>query len=204
MKKLLTTIIGVLLITTTYAQSVSFGPKVGMNISKLTNIDSDEKLGLNVGMFFTGYFTSVLGIEVSAMFSQEGTSRSVDLPGFGNDIDVKTKLNFLNIPVVLKLNPIGGLNFFVGPQFGLLLSAKDKIGDDVTIKVKDEFHNANLSGVAGFGYRFIENIDISVSYNFMFTKTNKSNVISVPGGSISYEVPNMKGNTWQLTIGYAF
>lgn len=206
MKKLITLIVISFLTITTYAQGVSFGPRVGMNISKLNNNNADYKLGLNVGAFFTGYFTPHFGIEVAAMFSQEGSKKVGDVDGFSNDVMIKTNLNYLNIPVVAKFNIIGGLNVFAGPQFGVLLNAREKIDNKVTFNIKDSFYKTNLSGVVGTGYRFRGGLDIAVNYNFTFTKSNKSFKVGehLPGLGNSYTLPSMRGGTWQLTLGYAF
>lgn len=204
MKKII--LIPVLLMFTTavFAQGVSFGPRVGMNLSKVTNIKSDIKLGLNVGAFFTGYFTPHFGIEVAAMFSQEGAKREIETPSLGS-VAVKTRLNYLNIPVVVKYRIIGGLNVFVGPQFGVMLSAKD-VTKKITVNVTDAYRNTNISGVAGVGYKFNGGFDINFNYNFTMSKLRKegefSNIIGDLTGVSS--LPSVGGGVWQLTLGYAF
>lgn len=204
MRKFLLVSILLISVSTVFAQGISFGPRVGMNISKLTNIHSDAKLGLNIGAFFTGYFTKSVGIEVAAMFSQEGAKYYTDVPALGNHIDVKTRLNYINFPVVVKVRLLGGLNVYAGPQFGLLASARN-VYDKMTYDVKDYFKTLNMSGVVGVGYRFNGGFDIGVNYNFGFAKaTSNSNVNSIPNNPIISSFPKTSSGTWQLILGFAF
>ncbi|MFI3268231.1 MAG: porin family protein [Rikenellaceae bacterium] len=196
MKRIFILIFALFLTTVTYSQSVSFGPRVGMNIAKLRGIE-DSKLGLNVGGFVNAYVTQKWGVEVAAMFSQEGGTESSSSSGY--NYDISTKLNYLNIPVLLKYKLFGNFNVFAGPQFGKLLSATLDKGSSYNIK--DCLSKTTVSGVAGVGCTFLKLLDVNVNYNF-----GVQNIVIDQSVIEGIETINssLKNGTWQLTVGISF
>lgn len=200
MKKLSILLIMLFATFATYAQTLEFGPRVGVNMSKLKGGDLNEiKAGLNIGIFAKYNLTKKIGIDVAAMYSQEGTG--VDNTGEIESSSIK--LNYINVPVVLKYKLIGELNIFAGPQFGFLTSGKFKVPKIATLNVKDEFKKSNISGVAGVGYTLFKFIDLNLNYNFMFNNITKTSEALDLNGS-DFEMPDLKGGTFQVTVGLKF
>ncbi|MFI3263157.1 MAG: porin family protein [Rikenellaceae bacterium] len=199
MKRILILIFAFFLTSASFAQSLSFGPRVGMNIAKLKGIE-DSKLGLNVGVYANIYVNKV-GIEVAGMFSQEGGSGEAIYDYDGSLFSSVTKLNYFNVPVVLKYKIIGNLNVFAGPQFGFLLSAKQKNGNTSSFNLKDKLKSSTVSGVAGVGYTFLGLLDVNLNYNFGFQNIVEDQTI-VSG--VESFASNIRGGTWQITFGLDF
>lgn len=143
----------------------SIGPEVGVNFSKWGNDadDSDYKAGLVAGGFVTYSIRDTYGFTAKVLFSQKGAAYTMTAPG--EDIDVKSQLNYIEIPVLARLffNREGTVrpNVFVGPSFGFLTGAKIKVEDgdyenyedidDNIDSYKDVYNTFDLGLAAGLG-----------------------------------------------------
>src|SRR5688572_14849441 len=121
---------------------VALGLKGGLNFAKLNADDFSTKnrTGYHIGAFATFKLTKI-AIQPELIFSQQGSE--VKNPSLGN---VESNFSYINIPVMLKIYLVGGLNLQVGPQFGFLTSAE--IDDE---DVKNEMKNSDLSVGLGAG-----------------------------------------------------
>jgi outer membrane protein with beta-barrel domain len=133
----------------TQAQGFHLGVKAGANIFKMDgqSYDQEFKFGYNVGAFSEINFTKQWGIQPEVMFNQTnyrtGSNFTNVYPDGTNDL--KGKLNYLSIPVLLSFRPIPFLSILVGPQYGILLN-----GDQhVTTQAKDAFKKGDFSLVGG-------------------------------------------------------
>ena len=131
---------------------VQFGPKIGMNLSVLDgqlNSSAQFKPGLAAGAFLRWRPSAGVALQPELLFSQQGTSNKLDFGGY--PAENKIKLNYLNIPVMLKIYLGSVFNVQVGPQVGILLSGR-RVGQS------SYFSNSGVSG-----YR-TEDVDVKSSY----------------------------------------
>lgn len=178
-----------------------WGPKIGFNASKITKSGADSKLGMTGGLFFGYNFTRSFGVEVGALYSQQGASK-------GN---MKLTAGYMNFPVVAKIPIFVGLHGFVGPQFAANVSGKLKYGD-TKVKMKGLFNKWDVGGIAGLGYQFNFGLNIGLNYNFGFVDmVNKDFVYKSPDNIVNVNDVNAliddidgKNGTWQLTFGWRF
>lgn len=113
------------------AQGFHLGVKAGANIVKMDgqSFDQDFHFGYNVGAFAELNFTSMWGIQPEVTWNQ-ANYRTGDhfgdiFPGSPND--VKGKLNYLTIPILLSFRPIKLISLQAGPQFGILMSGDQNL-----------------------------------------------------------------------------
>jgi len=131
------------------AQGLHLGIKGGANIFKVDGQGYDQgfHFGYNVGAFAQINFPGIIGIQPEVLWNQTnyrtGNNFHDVVPG-GLD-DVKGKLNYLSIPVLLAIRPIKLITFHVGPQFGILLN-QDK---SLLQNGKDAFKKGDFSMVGG-------------------------------------------------------
>jgi hypothetical protein len=131
------------------AQGVHLGVKAGANLFKVdgSSMSSQFNFGYNVGAFAEINFTEHIGIQPELLWNQTnyrtGHSFSDIYPG-GPD-DVKGKLNYLSIPLLLSIRPVKLLSLQVGPQFGILMSGDKNLGQNA----KDAFKKGDLAMVGG-------------------------------------------------------
>ena len=133
----------------TQAQGFHLGVKAGANMFKVngTNFDQGFQFGYNVGAFAEINFPGAWGIQPEVLFNQTnyhtGSNFNSIFPDGVND--VKGKLNYLSIPVLLSFKPIKLLTLQAGPQFGILLN-----NDESLVKNgQDAFKKGDVSLVAG-------------------------------------------------------
>lgn len=133
----------------TQAQGFHLGVKAGANIFKVdgTNFDQGFQFGYNVGAFAEINFPGAWGIQPELLFNQTnyhtGSNFSSIIPDGVND--VKGKLNYLSIPVLLSFKPISFLSLQAGPQFGILLNNDESLVNNG----KDAFKKGDVSLVVG-------------------------------------------------------
>jgi hypothetical protein len=134
------------------AQSLHIGAKAGANLNKIEG--QSFKQGFELGYQLGGYaeinFNQSWGIQPEILFSQSNTIVDSGYKSIYQDIDdavigQKAHLNYLNIPVLLRINAGSALTFNLGPQFSILMN-----GDQSLVKNgKQAFKNGDIAGVLG-------------------------------------------------------
>lgn len=173
MKKLLTLIFLVTTAVAVNAQELSFGPRVGLNLSTLTDVDDAKmKPGLHAGLFMVYSFQEHFGVSIDALYSAEGAKyKNVSENGTQKITNEITQgLNYLRVPVQACLffgdlgNPVRP-KITLGPDIGFLLSAKTEsettITDgnsttttETTDKSKDGLKSIDFGAIVGAGANF--------------------------------------------------
>lgn len=134
----------------TQAQGFHLGVKAGANILKVNGQSFDQgfQFGYNLGAFAELNFTSKWGIQPELLFNQTnyktGNNFSSIYQGIGIS-DVKGKMNYFSIPVLLSYKPIPLLSLQAGPQFGILLNNDESLVNNG----KDAFKKGDVSLVLG-------------------------------------------------------
>lgn len=126
------------------------GLKGGINVADRGGEDADghdAKLGFHIGGFASFGVGNKFSVQPELLFSTQGSK--VEVPGD----DYKVRLNYINIPVMLKYEIVDGLYAQAGPQFGFLVTAKTKRGD-VTVDINDNIKKFDLGLGLGAGYQF--------------------------------------------------
>ncbi len=185
MKKIFLATLLLVFIATSYAQ-INIGVKAGLNRYALTGDDKSYKNGLHIGAFAQIPITELLVVQPELLFSAEGNEFEE------NDIKFGQYLNYVNIPVMLRVNTKGGFYAEAGPQFGFLLSAKYKETGSPSEDIKKFFKGSNLSIGAGFGYQFKMGLGVGARYNFGLANIYSEN---------NFETKSTGG---QLSISYIF
>ena len=191
MKKLFTlVVVVVLMVVGAKAQTeIVVGPKVGLNMTNISNFDLKNKLSFHVGGFAEFRFNDYFAIQPELVYSRQGAREKID----GNKI--KLRANYLNIPVLAKLYVLDELSVDLGPEFGFALNAKAKYKDDSTT-VKHKMNDINTLAV---------NFAIGLSYNwddFMFSARYNLGLSNVFDKD-KYD-GNNKNRVFQLSVGYRF
>jgi hypothetical protein len=158
----------------------ALGLKGGLNFANInTDLDGTYKsrTGYHLGAFALIKLTKI-GIQPEIIFSQQGSK--VKDPTFG---DVESNFSYVNVPVILKLYTIAGINLQVGPQFGFLTSAEVDDQD-----IKDELKGSDISIALGAGWDLPFGLSIDGRYNWGVTNVSESG--------------DIKNQVWQVSVGY--
>ncbi len=146
----------------------SFGVKAGANFANISGDDVDDlssRTGLYLGVLAEFGLTDLLAIQPELNFSMQGADLSED--GFEGSV----KLNYINLPVMLKINVTDGLFFEAGPQLGFLMSADVEI-DGEEEDIKDEIKNIDFGGNLGVGYQLDNGLFFNARYNIGLANIN--------------------------------
>ena len=132
-----------------FAQGFHLGVKGGANIFKVDgkSFSEEYKFGYHLGAFAEININEKWGIQPELLWSQTnyrtGNNFSDLYPDGQND--VKGKLNYVSIPILLSFRPVKLISFQVGPQFGIMTSQdKDLLGE-----TKEAFKSGDFSMLGG-------------------------------------------------------
>ena len=182
MKNLLVLLAFAFSISVSQAQA-KFGGKVGFNFSDLAgDDDAQSKTGYNIGGFSEIPFAPMFVVRPELVFSSQGARTEV------NAVDYKFKLNYFNIPVLVKYNTSSGFLAETGPQLGFLVSAKAK-ANDVLIDVDNQFTSTDFSWAFGLGYELAE---FALGVNFRYNL----GLVNIADGGNS----DLKNSVFQLGV----
>jgi len=133
----------------TQAQGLHLGVKAGANIIKVDGQSFSQgfQFGYNLGAFAEINFPGAWGIQPEVLFNQTnyrtGTEFSSIYPHGVSD--VKGKLNYLSIPILLSFKPIPLLSLQAGPQFGIMINQDQSLVNNG----QDAFKKGDFSMVGG-------------------------------------------------------
>lgn len=191
MKKIVVTLFFVAASVYTFAQEFAIGIKGGPNFA---NINTEASAGENYNNrtgFHLGAFAQFrgerVGIQPELLFSQQGSTIK-----YSGQPDIKTNFSYLNIPVIVKLYTIAGINLQVGPQIGILTSADY---DDQS--VKDELKSTDFSLALGVGWDLPLGLTVDGRYNWGLSDINDS-----VGQGSGASAQSIKNQVWQFSVGW--
>ena len=171
-----------------YAQGVSGGLKLGLNLANQTisndyvTISPSFRPSLHAGGYLTLMISNKIGVQPEVLYSAQGAK-----------MDGQTlKLNYVTVPVLVRFNITERFNLHLGPQIGMLLSAKAKMesGDDED--VKDQYKGTDIGIAGGLGV----DLPMGLNFGFRFIK-GVSNIAGEDVGDTKYKNYNL-----QLSVGY--
>jgi len=131
------------------AQGFHLGVKAGANLFKVDgeSFSQEFQFGYMAGAFTQIYVNSKWGLQPELNFNQTnyrtGSNFSSVVPDGVND--VKGKLNWLTVPVLLSYRPVPFLSLLAGPQFGILLNQDEHLINNAG----DAFKKGDVSLVGG-------------------------------------------------------
>jgi hypothetical protein len=144
------------------AAGLKAGGTISDQVGKDAKFDGDNPKymgGFTGGGFVTYNLSDMIAVQPELLFTMKGVRYNLTENGAG--VTERNELNYLELPVLLKLMPTTQGNIrpelFAGPSFAYLLSARAKTdigGNTQTVDVKDNFKNFDfgVSFGAGVGY----------------------------------------------------
>lgn len=181
-------------IATSFAQAeFAVGIKAGPNFAKInTDASAGENYKSRTG-FHAGAFALVklakFGIQPEVIFSQQGSTVSFD------NEDLHANYSYLNIPIIVKLYLVAGLNLQAGPQFGFVTKADQEFVDDLgnvtKENIKDEMKKSDVSAALGAGWDLPFGLTVDARYNLGLSKLYSDSA-----------APEAKNQVFQVSLGY--
>jgi hypothetical protein len=177
---------------------LAIGIKAGPNFS---NINSDASASENYKSrtgFHGGAFVLIkatkIGVQPEILFSQQGSKVKI------NSQDFESNFTYVNIPIMIKLYTVAGINIQAGPQFGFITTAETPIEDQLNPgsykvqDVKDKMKSSDVTAALGLGWDLPFGLTIDARYNLGLSKIFKE--------APSQQTENAKNQVFQLSVGY--
>lgn len=198
MKRLFTVVVCVLFALPGMAQQGGIGIKAGVNLSTVhfagaDDAEVDSKAGLVVGVF--GELKKPgrgVGLQAEILYSREGFKTKT------NYHDVKMRLNYIDIPILIKFYPASFFSLDLGYQAGILWNsiAYTKGARGAGTEEKEDIagiRSVNNSLVLGITLRLGDHVDLSARYNVGLSDLENKQ-----------EGDMMRSRVGQFTLGYRF
>ncbi|WDF46489.1 porin family protein [Chryseobacterium sp. KACC 21268] len=228
MKKLF---LGLGLVAGTFAfaqTSPTFGLKAGLNVSSISKDgyeDSKSKAGFYGGIFMNAPVSEMFSIQPEVLYSQYGAkvTQSYTTEALGTTTRFRSSqsrnLDYIAVPVMFQFHATPAFYLEAGPEFGFLISAKDK--GDITREtttggttststtsgsndIKDGISSFNMGAGLGLGFNFTPNFGINARYVAGFTDINKKNNDENGNTSLENNDNKNRNNTFQVGLSYKF
>ncbi len=174
-----------LFLTSSLFAQISVGAKGGLNVSNLSGLnEADYETKALVGFHVGGYVTFNLGrnfaLQPELLYSTQGAK----LENATEDL----KLNYFNIPVVVKFLTNNGFYVEAGPQLGFQVGSVDNTD------LADDVKNSDFSMVGGIGFQPTKSaFGIGARYNVGLGTAGEVNQGSLDGA-------DYKNGVFQLSL----
>ncbi len=183
--------------------TTEFGVKGGFNMSNFLSDDdeaTDENIlyGFNAGVYATLPISNFVAIQPEILFTTRGSELEYD-NAFGSG-NTKFKLNYIEVPLLVRVNITKNFNLQAGGYASYLVSSK--VTGDGAIDFDEEIDTDDLNKfdagiVAGVGVDFSP-ISIGVRYNYGLTTIGKERTIA----GETFRAPDAKNSNLSLYLSY--
>ena len=159
-----------------------------MDVNSSPGENYKNRTGYHGGAFFL-IKVSKIGIQPEILFSKQGSKFTY------NGSDLKSNFDYVNIPIMLKLYTVAGINLQLGPQIGFLAKAGGDAVENVDGTIidasKDLYKKSDLSASFGVGWDLPFGLTIDGRYNLGLSKIQDSP-----------DLNSTKNQVFQLSLGY--
>lgn len=177
-----------------------FGIKGGVNLSNLYTEDVDDQnvlLGYNLGIFIEMPITSKVSLQPELLYTTKGAELKYDnafAQGTG-----KFRLNYIELPLLLKLNVTEKFNLHFGPYAAYLIDSKitnEDANGNINFESdidRDDLNKLDFGLAGGFGINF-GGFGVGARYNYGLSTVGKEKTIL----GQSYTFPDSKNSVLSL------
>ena len=161
-------------------------------INDLVNVTSgilktESKTGFFAGGYLEIPLSDMVSVEPGLYYAQKGYmlrgNYSIDKLDFiGANASAKVTSHYIDLPVVLNVKPVKGLELFAGPQISYLAKSDLKIQAGAlgisffnkTLDMTDQMNRVDLGLTGGIGYTFDNGFNVSASYDHGLSKLDRN------------------------------
>ncbi|WMJ73843.1 porin family protein [Cytophagaceae bacterium ABcell3] len=169
-----------------FAQKSGFGIRGGFNYNQFQDSEGlygGDLYGYHMGVFGIIGFSRSFALQPELLYSREGSvNRS---PGTATDPvtdmpleNYERRVEYLDLPVFLRINVTRGLHFLAGPQASYLLRSRHQFASPegaTGVTSGDVENRLEYAAVVGLGYEFFSGFSLGVRYGRGFGDFGGSN-----------------------------
>lgn len=182
-----------------YSQAqFAVGIKAGPNFASIDTKSSattnyENRTGFHGGAFVL-VKTAKLGFQPEIVFSQQGSKVQI------NNENFESNFTYVNVPLILKLYTVAGINIQAGPQFGFITNAEAPIQDQLNPgsyqmeDVKDKMKSSDFTVALGLGWDLPFGLTLDARYNLGLSK--------IYDEAPSQQTEDAKNQVFQFSLGY--
>ncbi|WP_336128300.1 porin family protein [Mesoflavibacter sp. CH_XMU1422-2] len=175
--------------TDTKSKSIA-GIKGGYNLAAVSydgEGETGQRSGFHVGVFGESYLSSVVALQLELLYSQQGYQIE------DNNSTFTQKLNYINMPLVLKIYPVSNFYLEAGPQLGFAISHKETYDSNFNLfDTEQEFDPNNIDYGANFGAGIKTDSGVSLGVRYHL------------GLGDIYDDGEPKNRVWQFSVAFGF
>jgi hypothetical protein len=141
------------------------GVKAGLNYSTqyingtANNVVFGSIFGINAGAYCNYFLLDFLAIQPELMVSGKGSKWK------NQYYDAKYNLTYIDLPVLIKFQPVKLFNIHAGPQLSYLVSATQKdFGNNLKTNVMGNFYKLDLGLVMGVEANLPFKVNLTIRY----------------------------------------
>lgn len=187
------------------SKAVQLGIKGGINSSTISGDDIgdlDSRTSFNAGLVAEIPLLERISFQPEVLYSGQGFDiQEIDQDNvFDTDENIEYQLDYIQVPLLLKVYLVKGLSVEAGPQFGFKINEEidyqpnDNAGD---IDIEDSnVKDFDTSVALGAAYKFDGGFFVSGRYNLGVTNIFEDGTI--------FENVDAKNDVWQFGIGFMF
>ncbi len=230
MKKFVLLLIALFTLSMTNAQEISIGAKAGINYGATLTSDSDyndnfeARLAPMFGVVAEFALTDKFSVQPELLYYPSGAKlkeieqyipTGIDT-GFDATINGDRKVDYLNLPIMMKYYVMDGLSLEVGPYVGFLLAAKstqtitDAAGNTIDAMswededVKEEYNSIDFGLGLGASYKLNNGLFFTGRYNYGLSNIEADEEDLEKDGEIGTDSFTIKNQMISISVGYMF
>ena len=164
--------------TSIYAQTMSFGAKIGGNMATFNDLENaDPKFGVNFGAVASVELSDVIALQPELFYSAQGFKREVD------GLKSKAKIDYFHLPILISLKVVEGLSLQAGPQLGINIRKEIEVDGQENNSSQINVNDFEASAAFGLQYTSDANFFVQARYTMglsevFLNETAKSSVFS--------------------------
>ena len=181
--------------------TTEFGVKGGFNMSNLYQSEADDNnviYGFNAGVYATLPISDFIAIQPEILYTTKGAE--LDYNNAFVDGNAKFKLNYIEVPLLVRVNITKNFNVHAGGYASYLVSSKVTGDGDINFDEAvdtDDLNKFDAGIAAGVGVDF-NPISVGLRYNYGLTTVGKERTVA----GTTYTFPDAKNSNLTLYLSY--
>lgn len=181
--------------------TTEFGVKGGFNMSNLYQSEADDNnviYGFNAGLYATLPISDFIAIQPEILYTTKGAE--LDYNNAFAEGNAKFKLNYIEVPLLVRVNITKNFNVHAGGYASYLVSSKVTGDGDINFDEAidtDDLNKFDAGLSAGVGVDF-NPISVGLRYNYGLTTVGKERTVA----GTTYTFPDAKNSNLTLYLSY--
>lgn len=181
--------------------NTEFGVKGGFNMSNLYSNDANDDnvlYGFNAGVYATLPVSDFIAIQPEILFTTKGAE--LDYNNAFATGNAKFRLNYIEVPLLVRVNITKNFNVHAGGYASYLVSSKVTGDGDINFDQEintDDLNKFDAGLSAGVGVDF-NPVSIGLRYNYGLTTVGKERTLA----GTTYTFPDAKNSNLTLYLSY--